>query len=58
MLKTFKDKEGFIENVGLSRSNVYFRIGLYKCLKKLPALKNLSLSSHNFRSNSNDELFS
>ena len=27
MLKNFKDKEGFIENVGLSRSTVYFKIG-------------------------------
>ena len=24
----FKDKEGFIENAGLSRSIVYFKVGL------------------------------
>ena len=28
MLKKFKDMEGFIENVGLSRSTVYFRKAL------------------------------
>ena len=67
MLKKFKDKEGFIENLGLSRSTVYFKIGLYTCLKKFPALKNSSLSSHYYRNNfksiktvckSNEELFS
>ena len=51
MLKKFNEKEGFIENVGLGRSTVYFKIGLYKCLKKFPALKNSSLSSHCFRNN-------
>ena len=29
MLKKFKDKEGFIENVGLIRFTSYFKIGLY-----------------------------
>ena len=58
MLKKFKDKEGFIEKVGLSRSTVYFKIPLYKCLKKFPAIKNSSLSSHYFRSKSIEELFS
>ena len=33
--------EGFIENVGQSRPTVYFKIGLYKCLKKFPAQKTL-----------------
>ena len=46
MLKKLKDKEGFIENEGLSRSTVYFKFGLYKSLKKFPVLKNSSLSSH------------
>ena len=32
MLKNFKDTEGFVENVGLSRSTTYFKIGLYKFL--------------------------
>ena len=46
ILKKFKDKEGFIENERLSRSTVYFKFGLYKSLKKFPALKNSSLSSN------------
>ena len=51
MLKKFKDTEGFVENVRLSRSTIYFKIGPYKFLKKYPALKNSSLSSHYFRNN-------
>ena len=65
MLKNFIDKEGFTENVGLSRSTVYFKIALYKFLKSFQALKNSSLSSHYFKNifklikicNSNGELF-
>ena len=49
MLKKFKDKDGFIENEGLSRSTIFFKIGLYKCLKKFPVLKNSSLLTHYFR---------
>ena len=48
MLKKFKDKEGFIEDIGLSRSAIYFKIGTYIWLKKFPALKNSTLSSHYF----------
>lgn len=33
MLKKFKDTEDYIENVGRSRSTVYFKIELYKFLK-------------------------
>ena len=40
MLKKFKDKEGLVEIVGLSRSKVCFKIGLYKYFKEFPALKN------------------
>ena len=66
MLKTFKEKERLIENVELSRSTVHFKIGVHKCLREFPALKNSSLSSHYFRNNfklikivcnSNEELF-
>ena len=46
MLKKFKDQEGFIKNAGLTRSTMYFKIGLYECFKKFLALKNLSLSCH------------
>ena len=49
MLKKFKDTEGFVENIGIIRSTVYFKIGLYKFLKQYPALKNSSLSSHYVR---------
>ena len=35
MLKKFKDKKGLIENVGLSRSTVYFKIGLLQTFKKV-----------------------
>ena len=62
MLKKLKDKEGFIENVGLSRSTIYFKIGRYKWLKKFPALKNSSFSSHYFKlikmvCSSNEDIF-
>ena len=66
VLKNFKDTKEFVENVGLSQSTIYFKIGLYKFLKKYLALKNSSLSSHYFRNNfrmiktvckSNKELF-
>ena len=66
ILKKFKNSEGYAENVGLSRSTIYFKTGLYKFLKKYSALKNSSLSSHYFRNNfkiiktvckSNEELF-
>ena len=40
ILKNFKDKEGFIENVGLGRCTIYLKIGLYKCLERFQALKN------------------
>ena len=51
MLQSFKDKEGFIENIVLSRSTIYFKIALYKCLKRFKALKNSSLSLIYFRNN-------
>ena len=50
MPKKFKDSEAFVENVGISQSTIYFKIGLY-VWKKYPALNNSSLSSHYFRSN-------
>ena len=55
MLEKFKDSEGIVENVGISRSTIYFKIGLYKFLKKYPALKTSSLPQtsiylHSFKS--------
>ena len=51
MLKRLKDTKGFDENVGLSRSTIYLKIGLYRFLKKYLALKNSTLLSHYFRNN-------
>ena len=39
LLKKFKDTENFFDNVGQSRSTIYFKISLYKFLKKYPLLK-------------------
>ena len=49
MLKKVKDMYDFIENIRLSRSTVYFKIGIYKFLKKFPVLKNSTLSTHYFK---------
>lgn len=38
MVKKFNGNERFIENVGLSRPRLCFKIELYKLLKKFPAL--------------------
>ena len=66
MLKKIKDTEGFVKNSQHSRSTIYFKIELYKLLKKYPTFKNSSQSSHYFRNNfkmiktvckSNKELF-
>ena len=46
MLKNFRDTEDFIKNVGLSRSSTYFKLGLYKILKKFLTLKKSTLSPH------------
>ena len=66
MLRKFKDTEGFVENVGLSRWAIYLKAGLYKFFKKYAGSKNSNPSSHYFRNNSkmiktvpesNEELF-
>ena len=63
--KNYKDSEGFVENIGISRSTIYFKIGLYKLFLKKQDLKN-SIFSHYFRNSfemikivckSNEELF-
>ena len=41
MVKSFKDKKGFIKNVGISRPTIYFKIGLNQCEKKFPSYKEL-----------------
>ena len=51
MLKKIKDTEGFVKYSQHSRSTIYFKIELYKFLKKYPTFKNSSQSSHYFRNN-------
>ena len=51
LLKKFKEEDDFFDCVGLSRSNIYFKIRLYKFLCKLPVLKNSTLTSSYFQSN-------
>ena len=51
LLKKFKEEDDFFDCVGLSRSNIYFKIRLYKFLCKLPGLKNSTLTSSYFQSN-------
>ena len=40
MLKKFKDTKDFIKDIGLSRSTVHFKTGLYEIFKKNPVFKN------------------
>ena len=51
LLKKFKYTENFFDNVGKSRSTVYFKISLYKLLKKCLLLKKSTLQSSYFKSN-------
>ena len=51
LLKRFKDSDEFFDGVGLSRSNIYFKIRLYKLLCKFPALRNSTLTSRYFKNN-------
>ena len=51
LLKRFNDAEEFFDRVGLSRSNIYFKISLYTFLRKFPLLKNSTLTSSYFKSN-------
>ena len=51
LLKIFRDAEEFFDHVGLSRSNIYFKISLYKFLRKFLLLKNSTFTSSYFESN-------
>ena len=44
LLKRFKEEGKFFSNVGLSRSNIYFKMRLLKFLWKFPVLKNSALA--------------
>ena len=49
VFKKFKDTENFFDSVGQSRSAIYFKISLYKFLKKYPLLKKSTLQSSYFK---------
>ena len=51
LLKRFKDSDEFFDGVGLSQSNIYFKIRLYKFLCKFPALRHSTLTSSYFKNN-------
>ena len=51
MLKRFKDSDEFFSRVGLSRSNIYFKINLFKVLCNFPILKKPTLTLSYFKSN-------
>ena len=51
LLKKFKDSNEYFLGVGLNRSNIYFKISLYKFLCKFPLLKNSTLTSSYFNGN-------
>ena len=51
LLKRFKGEDEFFNSVGLSKSNIYFKMRLFKFLCKFPMLKNSTLTSSYFKSN-------
>ena len=51
LLKRFKEEDEFFDCVGLSRSKIYFKIRLFKFLRKFLLLKNSTLTPSYFKSN-------
>ena len=51
LLKRFKEENDFFDCDGLSQSNIYFKIRLYKFLCKFLLLKNSTLTSDYFKGN-------
>ena len=51
LLKRFKEEDEFSNSVGLSKSNRYFKMRLFKFLCKFPVLKNSTLTPSYFKSN-------
>ena len=51
LLERFKDSDEIFDSVDQSRSNIYFKITLYKFLCKFPALRNLTLTPCYFKNN-------
>ena len=50
-LKKFKESNGFFDGVGLSQSDVYFKLRPFKFLPKYSMLKNSALPSSHLRIN-------
>ena len=50
LLRKFKKEDGFFDCVGMSQSNIYFKTRLHKFLRKLPVLKNSTLTQSYFKS--------
>ena len=52
LFKRFTEEDEFFNNVGLSKSNIYyFKMQLFKFLCKFPVLKNSTLTPCYFKSN-------
>ena len=51
LLKRFRDEDEFFDRVGLSQSNIYFKISLCNFLQKFLLLKNSTLKSSYFKTN-------
>ena len=51
LLKRFKEEGEFFDCIGLSRSNTYFKMRLFKFLCKFPMSKNSTLAPSYFKSN-------
>ena len=51
IVKRLIEEDEFFDCVGLARSNIYFKISLYKFLRKFSLLKNSTLTSSYFKSN-------
>ena len=51
LLKRFKEEDEFFDCVGLSRSNIYFKMRLFKFLCKFPVLKYSTLTPSYFKNN-------
>ena len=51
LLKRYKEEDKFFDCVGLSKSNIYFKMRLFKFLCIFPVLKNSTLTPSYFKSN-------
>ena len=51
LLKRFEEEDEFFYNVGLNRSNIYFKMRLFKFLCKFPVLKSSTLTTSYFNGN-------